>query len=170
MIETEHLMYGLAAIGGVGLLLVFIILIRRRSRQETHHKRERELRASVSQKAAMSELAISDAEASAREDSSLSDSGAFAIDELVDTLIRAGDLDAAETWASNALRTDPDHISVAVKLAQIYHKRQKRNEFFSILSKHVITRKNDIDAGEWRRIEGMVSDFSTPESGSTAKP
>jgi thioredoxin-like negative regulator of GroEL len=164
MIETEHLLYGLGGIVASGLVIILVMLALRSSRAKRHRKRETELKASVSLKAAMTELALTEEEAAARGNASLSDSGAFAIHALVDTLVRAGDLDAAEIWASNALRTDPDHVEVALKLAGIYHRRQKRSEFFEILSKHVIKRRNDIDAGEWRKIEAMVADFSSAQN------
>ena len=164
MIETNHLLYGVAALAAISLVIILVIFVKRRARPVEHPQREQEIKASVSQDAATAELAIPEEEAAVRADAALSDSGAFAIHELIDMLVRSGDLDTAEKWASNALRSQPDHVEVAVKLAAIYHQRKKRNEFFAIVSEHIITHRDDIDTGEWRKIEGMMSDFSAAEN------
>jgi thioredoxin-like negative regulator of GroEL len=164
MLETDHLLYGVGAIATISLVISLMIFAKRRARTVEHPQREQEIEASVSQDAAMAELALSEEQAAIREDAALSDSGAFAIHELVDMLVRSGDLDSAEKWASNALRSQPDHVEVAVTLAGIYHQRKKRNEFFAIVSEHIIRHRDDIDTDEWRKIERMMSDFSTAEN------
>ena len=164
MIETDDLLYAVGALAAISLVIILMIFAKRRARAVEHPQREQEIEASVSQDAAMAELALSEEQAAIRADAALSDSGASAIHELVDMLVRSGDLDAAEKWASNALRSQPDHVEVAVKLAAIYHQRKKRNEFFTIVSEHIIRHRDDLDTGEWRKIEGMMSDFSTAEN------
>ena len=164
MIETSHLLYGVGAIAAIGLVITLMIFAKRRARAVEHPQQEQEIEAAVSQDAAMAELAIPEEQAAVRADATLSDSGAFAIHELIDMLVRSGDLDTAEKWASNALRSQPDHVEVAVKLAGIYHQRKKRNDFFAVVSEHIIRHRDDIDTGEWRKIEGMMSDFSTAEN------
>ena len=125
MSETSHLLYGVGAIVAIGLVVFLMLFVKRRASAGEHPQRRQKNEVAASQ-------------ITVREDAALSDSGAFAIDELVDLLVKSGDHDLAEKWASNALRSQPDHVEVAVKLAGIYHQRNKRNEFFAILNEHII--------------------------------
>ena len=162
MPSVEHLIIGLTLITSIGLALAFGLFVWRKFQESRELDEELALKATVSHKAAMSELALSSAaEPVPRDEDQLTDSGVFAIHELLDKLIQNGELDSAEIWAANMLRSNPNHTEVALKLASIYHQRQQRADFFSVLSRHVISRQDDIATGEWHNLERMMSDFSS---------
>lgn len=98
------------------------------------------------------------------EEQPLSESAVFAIEEMLSSLISRGDLEEAETWAENTLRTNPNHLRVAVRHAEIHHRRGERKDFFAVLSQYVIARRDELGAETWGRLEGMLHDFSQSAS------
>lgn len=168
MIETQHLFTGLILIGGAAAVIALTVFVFERLSASRERRRSDAQIARIAQKAAVSELAFRDDNeeepSSMADNERLSDSAVFAIEEMLVTLISRGDLEAAETWAENTLRTNPDHLRVAVRLAEIHHQRGERKDFFEVLSQYVIARRDELGAETWGRLESMLHDFSRSAS------
>ena len=170
MIDTQHLFAGLILIAGAAAVITLTVYLFERFSAARDRRQADDQIARIAQKAAVSELAFKDSAeevaepASMADDEPLSESAMYAIDEMLSALISRGDLDSAEVWAENTLRTNPEHLPVAVRLAEIHHQRGDRKDFFEVLSQYVIARRDELGAETWGRLENMLIDFSQSAS------
>jgi thioredoxin-like negative regulator of GroEL len=158
---------GLILIAGTAVMIALTVFLFERLSASRDRRHADDQIARIAKKAAVSELAIEDRTTESSNPGGpdrLSDSAVFAIEELLATLISRGDLEAAETWAENTLRTNPEHVRVAVQLAEIHHQRGERKDFFDVLSQHIIARRDELGAETWGRLESMLHDFSQSAS------
>lgn len=167
MIETQHLFAGLILIAGAAAVITLTVFLFERLTASKERRRADEQIARIAQKAAVPELAFQEETTEPTNlsgEGPLSDSAIFAIEEMLATLISRGDLESAENWAENTLRTNPGHLRVAVQLAEIHHQRGERKAFFDVLSQYVIARRDELGAETWGRLESMLHDFSRSAS------
>ncbi len=169
MVDSQHLFAGLILIAGAAAVIALTVYLFERFAAARERQRSRAQIDRIARKAAVSDLAFTETSQEpasiTEEEQPLSDSAVFAIEEMLAVLIDRGDLDAAEVWAENTLRTNPDHVRVAVRLAEIHHHRGERKDFFDVLSHYVIARRDELGAETWSRIQEMLGDFSQSAKG-----
>jgi len=159
MIDIQHLVYGLGAIVVVGVVAALTMHLWHRYQAQSIVAAEQQIKVVISQKAAVAALAVESSAAQAEEEE-LTQSGVIAINVLLGRLIDNGDYTNAKLWAENALRSNSNQVSVAIKLVEAHHCAGDRREFFSSLSEFVLPQRDNIDAQTWAHLETMLADFA----------